>query len=136
VRECGIAYERWQGEKPWRADILRRQLNNIYPHRHKDSEVWVLSSSQGTADMIVNGLLALYNWFVSTITYILQQTIIKENPDIAREYGSAIALLVSLTAVYLLVTLISAFRKILGLILAIGWIVLIAALVMRIASPR
>jgi len=95
-----------------------------------------LSSSQGTADMIVNGLLALYNWFVSIITYILQQTILKENPDIAREYGSAIALLVSLTAVYLLVTLISAFRKILGLILAIGWIVLIAALVMRIASPR
>jgi len=95
-----------------------------------------LSSAQGTADMIVNGLLAVYNWIVSVITYILQQTILKENPDIAREYGSALALLVSLTAIYLLVTLISAFRKILGLILAIGWIVLIAALVMRIASPR
>jgi len=98
-----------------------------------------LSSAQGTAgiaDMIVNGLLAIYNWIVGTITYMLQQTILKENPEIAEEYGSAVALLVSLTAVYLLVTLISAFRKILGLILAIGWIVLIAALAIRIASPR
>ena len=90
----------------------------------------------GTSDMIVNGLLTIYNWLVNIITTILQQTIIKDNPDIAREYGSALTLLISLTAIYLLLVLVSAFRKILGVIIAIGWLAIIIAIVLRIVSPK
>jgi len=89
-----------------------------------------------TSDMIVNGLLTIYNWLVNIITTILQQTIIKDNPDIAREYGSVLTLLISLTAIYLLLVLVSAFRKILGVIIAIGWLVIIIAIVLRIVSPK
>ncbi len=89
-----------------------------------------------TSDMIVNGLLTIYNWLVNIITTILQQTIIKDNPDIAREYGSALALLISVTAIYLLLVLVSAFRKILGVIIAIGWLAIIIAIVLRIVSPK
>jgi hypothetical protein len=88
------------------------------------------------SDMIVNGLLTIYNWLVNMITTILQQTIIKDNPDMAREYGSALTLLISLTAVYLLLVLVSAFRKILGVIIAIGWLAMIIAIALRIVSPR
>jgi len=89
-----------------------------------------------TSDMIVNGLLTIYNWLVNIITTILQQTIIKDNPDIAREYGSALTLLISFTAIYLLLVLVSAFRKILGVIIAIGWLAIIIAIVLRIVSPK
>ncbi|MFZ8825203.1 MAG: hypothetical protein ACO2O0_13860 [Desulfurococcales archaeon] len=89
-----------------------------------------------TSDMIVSGLLTIYNWLVNIITTILQQTIIKDNPDIAREYGSALALLISVTAIYLLLVLVSAFKKILGVIIAIGWLAIIIAIMLRIVSPK
>jgi hypothetical protein len=89
-----------------------------------------------TSDMIVNGLLTIYNWLVNIITTVLQQTIIKDNPDMAREYGSALTLLISLTAIYLLLVLVSAFKKILGVIIAIGWLAIIIAIVLRIVSPK
>ncbi len=88
------------------------------------------------SDMIVNGLLTIYNWLVNVITTVLQQTILKDNPDIAREYGSALTLLITLTAVYLLLVLVSAFKKILGVIIAIGWLAIIIAIALRVASPR
>jgi hypothetical protein len=90
-----------------------------------------MSVEEATADNIVRALLSLYSWLVSLITGILQQTILKDNPELAREYGSAITLLVSLTAVYLIAVLISAFRKILGILIAIGWVVLILAIILR-----
>jgi len=85
--------------------------------------------------MIVSGLLTIYDWLVNVITTILQQTILKDNPDIAREYGSALTLLISLTAIYLLLVLVSTFKKILGVIIAIGWLVIIIAIVLRLVSP-
>lgn len=87
------------------------------------------------SDMIVSGLLTIYDWLVNVITTILQQTILKDNPDIAREYGSALTLLISLTAIYLLLVLVSTFKKILGVIIAIGWLVIIIAIVLRLVSP-
>jgi len=100
------------------------------------SRVKILSSAGNTADMIVNGLLTIYNWMVNLITTILQQTILKDNPDMAKQYGSALTLLISLTAIYILLVFISAFKKILGIIIAIGWLALIAALALRIAAPK
>jgi len=90
-----------------------------------------VSVEEATADAIVRALLSLYSWLVSLITGILQQTILKDNPELARDYGSAITLLISLTAVYLIAVLISAFRRILGILIAIGWIVLILAIILR-----
>lgn len=91
-----------------------------------------MSAGEATADAVVKALLSLYSWLVNLITGILQQTILKDNPELARDYGSAITLLVSLTAVYLIVVLVSAFRKILGILIAIGWVVLILAIILRI----
>lgn len=91
-----------------------------------------MSVGETTADAIVKALLSLYSWLVNLITGILEQTILKDNPDLARDYGSAITLLISLTAVYLIAVLISAFRKILGVLIAIGWVVLILAIILRI----
>ncbi len=81
-------------------------------------------------------LLSIYNWLTNLVSQILQQTIIKDDPSIAREYGSAIAILVSLTTIYLLLVLVSLFRKILGVIIAIGWVLLIAAMILRALTTQ
>ncbi len=91
-------------------------------------------SGEVTADYIVRGLISVYNWLSDFLTRILQETILKNNPSIAHDYGSAIALLISLTAIYILLTLVAAFRKILGIILALGWILLIAAIFLRAST--
>lgn len=87
-----------------------------------------------TLSMIADAIISAYNWLTNFLTQILQQTILKDNPSIAQDYGSAIAMLVSLTAIYILLVLVSAFKKILGIILALGWVLLIVALIMRTFS--
>lgn len=81
-------------------------------------------------NMIVQGLLAIYNWLTEFLKQLLVTTIFKERPDLADKFSSAITILVSLTAIYLLLVLVSAVRKIIGILLLIGWVLLIIAFVM------
>ena len=64
----------------------------------------------------------------SLIEVLLKETIFKADPEVAREFSSAITLLASLTALYAVLVLVSAFRKIIGIILAIGWVMLLVAM--------
>ncbi|KUO86495.1 MAG: hypothetical protein RQ838_01525 [Caldivirga sp.] len=73
-----------------------------------------------------------YNGLVNLLQYILQETVFKANPTLANTYGNAIALLVSLTAIYLLLVFVSAFKKVLGVLIAIGWVLLIVAIILNI----
>jgi hypothetical protein len=81
-------------------------------------------------NMIVQGLIYAYNWLVDVIKNLLMTTIFKERPDLASQFSSALTLLISLTALYILITFISAIRKIIGILLIIGWIALIIAFVL------
>ena len=73
-----------------------------------------------------------YNGLVNLLQYILQETVFKANPTLAYTYGNAILLLVSLTAIYMLLMLVSAFKKVLGVLIAIGWVLLIVAIILNI----
>ncbi|RLE56590.1 MAG: hypothetical protein DRJ40_05455 [Thermoprotei archaeon] len=64
----------------------------------------------------------------SLIEVLLKETIFKADPDVAREFSSAITLLTSLTALYAVLILVSAFRRVIGIILAIGWVMLLVAM--------
>lgn len=81
---------------------------------------------------IVQGLLTLYNWLVEVIRNLLMSTVFRERPDLADKFSSALTLLISLTALYILITFIAAIRKIIGILLLIGWVALIIALVLAL----
>lgn len=77
-------------------------------------------------------LVYAYNGLVNLLQYLLQETIFKANPALASTYGNAIALLISLTAIYLLLVFVSAFKKIIGILIAIGWVLLIVAIILNL----
>ncbi|ADB87224.1 hypothetical protein [Saccharolobus islandicus] len=69
-----------------------------------------------------------YNWLVGLIQNILQSTLLKRDPGLAVTYANIIAWLIPLTAIYIILVVAEVARKILGYILAIGWIFLLAVL--------
>ena len=79
---------------------------------------------------VIEGLLMLYNWLVYIVKYTLEVTVFKENPDLAQKYADAIGILSSITAIYLIFVLFESAKKILKVILVLGWGLLILAMVL------
>ena len=79
---------------------------------------------------VIEGLLMLYNWLVYVVKYTLEVTVFKENPDLAQKYADAIGILSSITAIYLILVLFESAKKILKVILVLGWGLLILAMVL------
>jgi len=79
--------------------------------------------------MIVQGILAIYNWLVEFLRNLFVSTVFKDRPDLADKFSSALTILISLTAIYLLLVFVSAIKKIIGILLLIGWVLLIIAIV-------
>jgi hypothetical protein len=77
---------------------------------------------------ILNYVALAYNWIVNEIQNILQSTILARDPGLASTYANIITWLVSLTAVYIILTVIEVVRKFIGYIILIGWIFLIAVM--------
>lgn len=92
-------------------------------------------SSLTVADQVVSAVLQIYNWLTGFLSTILQQTIFRARPDLADQFASAFSLMISLTAIYVLLLLVSAFKKILVIVLAIGWAALIVAAALYVAKP-
>jgi hypothetical protein len=74
---------------------------------------------------ILNLVAQGYNYLIGLIQNILQQTLLKEDPSLASTYANILGWLVVLTAIYIILTVAEAFRKLIGYIIAIGWILLI-----------
>ncbi|WP_088912494.1 hypothetical protein [Sulfolobus acidocaldarius] len=64
------------------------------------------------------------------ITEALQQSIFKADPQLAKEYATLISWLIPLSAVYIILTLATSFKKILGYAIAAGWIFIILMLIL------
>ncbi|RLE88889.1 MAG: hypothetical protein DRN04_16820 [Thermoprotei archaeon] len=94
----------------------------------------VMQESAELVKLVVEGLLLLYNWLVYIIRYMLEATIFKENPDIAQKYADAIGILSSITAIYLILLLFETAKKILKVVLILGWGLLILALALGVAG--
>jgi len=72
------------------------------------------------------------NFLQNIIMGLLKETIFKSNPELAVQFSGAISTLTFLTAVYLLLVLVSSLRKIIGYLIALGWILLILAMTLSI----
>jgi len=79
---------------------------------------------------VVEGLLMLYNWLVYIVRYTLEVTVFKENPGLAQKYADAIGILSSITAIYLILVFFETAKKILKVVLVLGWGLLILAIVL------
>ncbi len=89
------------------------------------------------SDFITQILLFLntaYQFLVDLISKILKETVLKSNPALSEQFGQGITLLVTLTAIYVILEFFSAAKRVVRTILLIGWLLLILALVMTVAA--
>ena len=78
-----------------------------------------------------NFLYTIYDYIKKAIIFLLGKTIFKENPKLADFYGDVASFLASLTAIYLILLLVSSAKKIIGIILILGWALFVAAILLR-----
>ena len=81
-----------------------------------------------TTEQLINFIYAVYYFIRNLIMMLLNETIFKGHPAYAASYGDAITLLVSLTALYMILELVSAGKRIIKAILILGWIFLVIAI--------
>ena len=71
-----------------------------------------------------------YNFLVQLISEALQMSLFKADPQVAQEYAEMIVFLIPLTAIYIMLVIASAFKKIIGYALAAGWGFIILMLIL------
>jgi hypothetical protein len=77
---------------------------------------------------ILDYILKGYDWLVGFIQNMLQSTLLKQNPEFAKTYANIIAWLVSLTSIYIILTVIEVSRRFIGYLITAGWILIIILL--------
>ncbi len=77
----------------------------------------------------INILYAAYYYLRSAIMSVLESTIFVENPDAAALYADSITFLASITAIYLILEFFTTAKRIVRLVMILGWILLIVSLV-------
>jgi hypothetical protein len=78
--------------------------------------------------VILNVVAQIYNYLIGILQYILQSTLLKWDPSLAGTYANIIGWLIVLTAIYILLLILESFKRILGIIIVLGWAFLIVAL--------
>ncbi len=85
----------------------------------------------GVAEQAMNFVYTIYNGLTKALSFLLEQSVFKEYPELAEFYGQIASFLIAITAVYLILLLVTAAKKIVGLLLIIGWALFIVTLVVR-----
>jgi len=79
-------------------------------------------------DAIIEFLVGLFRALRDMLSSMLQKSVLRAKPEIARMFGDYLSLLVALTAIYLIMCLISSFKKIFGFLVLLGWALFLTAL--------
>jgi small-conductance mechanosensitive channel len=77
---------------------------------------------------ILSLVAEIYNYLIGLIQYILELTLLKWDPSLAGTYANILGWLVVLTAIYMILILVDSFKKKIGIIIALGWIFLLAVM--------
>jgi len=85
----------------------------------------------GFLEKAANFLYIIYDYIRRAIVFLLEKTLFKGNPKLADFYGDVASFLASLTAVYLLLLLVSSAKKIIGVVLLLGWALFGVAILLR-----
>jgi hypothetical protein len=87
-----------------------------------------------SSESILNFLWTIYSYLREAIRFIMSVTVFKAAPEAAATYSDICTLLVTLTALYLVLEFVSAARKIVRVILIVSWILFIISLVVSMVS--
>ncbi|HPC28265.1 MAG TPA: hypothetical protein P5290_04705 [Candidatus Methanomethylicus sp.] len=77
---------------------------------------------------VINLFGIAFDYIKNAITMLLNMTLFKVNPDLVDTFSSTITLLVTFTAIYIILVFVTSAKKILGIILLLGWVLLIASM--------
>jgi len=89
------------------------------------------SEEPGVIDSIANFLFTMYEYLKKGIMYILEQTVFKANPQLADYYAAAAAFLASLTAIFIMLEVLSVPKNLVKILLILGWLLFLASIAMR-----
>ncbi|MBC7120026.1 MAG: hypothetical protein H5T33_00360 [Candidatus Methanosuratus sp.] len=78
---------------------------------------------------MINLIGLAYNGLKWAIESILNMTLFKVSPELVDGFANTIAFLISLTAIYILLVVVSAGKKILGIVILLGWALLVVSMV-------
>jgi len=90
------------------------------------------SNEPGLIDYVANFLFTIYDYLKKGIVFLLEQTIFKTNPQLADYYAEVAAFLASLTAIFIILEVLSVPKKIVKILLILGWLLFACSIVMRI----
>ena len=86
----------------------------------------------GVMEQIANFLYSIYNSLTEGLSFLLEQSIFKEYPKVAEFYGQVASFLISITSLYLILLLVTAAKKVIGVVLILGWALFIVTIVIRV----
>lgn len=89
------------------------------------------SKEPGVIDSIANFLFTMYEYLKKGIVFILEQTVFKANPQLADYYAEVAAFLASLTAIFIILEVLSVPKKVVKILLILGWILFLCSIAMR-----
>ncbi len=89
------------------------------------------SKEPGVIDSIANFLFTMYEYLKKGIVFILEQTVFKANPQLAVYYAEVAAFLASLTAIYIILAVLSVPKKVVKILLILGWLLFLCSIAMR-----
>lgn len=89
----------------------------------------------GIAAKVSNFLYSAYDYLRKLIVYMLEQTIFKGQPGLATFYGDAATFLASITALYILISLVTMARRVVMVVLIIGWVLFVVSILIRARVP-
>ena len=91
----------------------------------------VKSKEPGIIDSIANFLFTMYDYLKKGIVFILEQTVFKTNPQLAEYYAEVATLLASLTAIFIILEVLSVPKKVVKILLILGWLLFLFSIAMR-----
>src|SRR5665648_40078 len=89
------------------------------------------SEEPGVIDSIANFLFTMYEYLKKGIVFILEQTVFKANPQLADYYAAAAAFLASLTAIFIMLEVLSVPKNLVKILLILGWLLFLSSIAMR-----
>lgn len=91
----------------------------------------VKSKEPGIIDSIANFLFTMYDYLKKGIVFVLEQTVFKANPQLAEYYAEVATLLASLTAIFIILEVLSVPKKVVKILLILGWLLFLFSIAMR-----
>ena len=85
----------------------------------------------GIIGYVANFLFMIYDYLRKGVAFILEQTIFKADPELADFYGEVVTFLASLTAIFIILEVVGASKKVVKFILIFGWLLLIGSIVIK-----